>query len=342
MIELHIWGADKQVSIIDPESLASAWLLSIHLTPQQIPYDIVTSCNTNLSDSGRLPLLLVRGNGTTRKYEGFSEISHFISEKFPADSTKYVPDVKLSTTDQLANFSLISFLNNTIKYVNQYNLYVNTENYENYTRKLFSSYLPFPMMYNQPLKFFKSASEQVKIIGLGVNKTSLFSFSVGDETPETETFNDENEGEQDEVAISSLHEKVMLAKLKDKAILRESRNSLRCLNILGEQISHVERLFKQLNPNSPVDFAHLFRAKKISSSELLLYAYFHSLTFAGLPDNFIANYLKQKSPAFWKFAYTITEALNTSLVPETFRSALGLEVPSLKNEVLYLMSLVRY
>lgn len=344
MIQLHVWGADKQVSIIDPESLASAWLLSIHLTPQKIQYNIVTSCNTNLTDSGRLPLLLVVESGSRKKYEGFCEISSYISLKYPAENTKYVPNDKLSATDQLANFSLIAYLNNTIKFINQYNLYVNTENYENYTRKLFKLYLPFPMMYNQPLKFLKAASEQVKTIGLGVNKGSFFSISVADEneTSETETFNTENDDEKDSVAISSLHEKVLLAKLKDKAILRESRNSLRCLNALGEYVSHIESLFGQLNPNSPVDFAHLFRAKKISSSELLLYAYLHTLTSEQLPDRFIAAYLPKKSPAFWKFAQTIVEALNSSLVPDKFREPEGSEIPSLKNEMLYLTSLVRY
>lgn len=344
MIQLHVWGADKQVSIIDPESLASAWLLSIHLTPQKIHYNIITSCNTNLTDSGRLPLLSVVEDGTRRKYEGFCEISNYISLKYPTENTKYVPDDKLSATDQLANFSLISYLNNTIKFINQYNLYVNTENYENYTRKLFRLYLPFPMMYNQPLKFLKAASEQVKTIGLGVNKGSFFSISIGgeEETADTELFNAENEDEKDEIAISSLHEKVMLAKLKDKAVLRESRNSLRCLNALGEYVSHIESLFLELNPNSPVAFAHLFRAKKISSSELLLYAYLHSLTYAQLPDRFIAGYLEKKSPAFWKFAHTIIEALNSSLVSDKFRDPEGSEIPSLKNEVLYLTSLVRY
>lgn len=343
MIQLHIWGANKQVSIIDPEGLASAWLLSIHLTPQKIDYRIVTSCNTNLADSGRLPLLLVTEDGLKRKYEGFYEISNYISLKYTTENTKYVPDDKLSAKDQLANFSLISYLNNTFKFVNQYNLYVNTNNYENYTRKLFKIYLPFPMMYNQPLKFLNAASEQVKIIGLGVNKGSFFSFHGGDEEiADTETFNAENEDEQDEIAISSLHEKVILAKLKDKALLKESKNSLRCLHALGEFVSHIERLFAELNANSPVPFAHLFRAKKISSSELLLYAYLHSLTYAQLPDRFIAEYLEKKSPAFWKFAHTIIEALNSSLCLEKFRDAEGYEIPSLKNEIMHLTSLVRY
>lgn len=338
MLELHLWGQNGEISVIDPEGLACAWLLSIHLIPQGIKFKIVTSCNTNLADSGRLPLLMVKKDDKVEKYEGFSSISYHISMEYPTENTKFVPDEKLSARDQLVNLSLISYLDSTVRYVNQYNLYVNTKNYELYTRKLFLTYLPFPMMYNQPLKFYNNACEQVKLIGLGVNKSGIFSMSGG-EVAEVEMVNSEDE---DEVAVSALHERVILAKLKSKAALQESRNTFRCLHELGKHINRIELLFKELNPNSPVEFAHLFRSKKVSSSELLLYAYCHCLTYKILPDAFILKYLESKFPAFWKFASTIIEALNSGMAHDTFRNAEGIEVPSLWNQIGYTLGAFLY
>lgn len=338
MLELHVWGLDGEISIIDPESLACAWLLSIHLIPQGKKFKIVTSCNTNLAHSGRLPLLLDTSKDVNR-FEGFGQIARHISTHYPNDNTKFVRDEKLSAQEQLVNISLISYVNTTIKYVNQYNLYVNTQNYELFTRKLFLSYLPFPMMYNQPLKFHQHACDQVQLIGLGVNKVGLFSMQGG-EIAETEMINEDEE--VDEAAISALHEKQIIAKQKSKSALKEARNSLKCLHELGRYITKVELLFKELNPDSPVEFAHLFRSKKVSSSELLLYAYFCCLTYSELPDAFILKYLEEKFPAFWKFASTIIEALNNGVTGESFRGPEGVEVPSLWNEIGYALGAFLY
>lgn len=337
MLELHVWGSDSRISVINPECLACAWLLSIHLVPQEIPFRIVTSCNTNLADSGRLPLLVKKNS--LKKYEGFGDIAYYISKEYPTDSTKFVPDEKLPARDQLVNLSLLSYFSTTMNYINQYNLYVNSQNYECYTRKLFLSYFPFPMMYNQPLKFHAAACEQVKVVGLGINKVGMFSITgAADDVAETELVNDDSD---DEVAISALHEKMLISKSKSKSSLRESRNSLKCLHLLNKYISHIQRLFEELNPNSPVEFAHLFRSKKVSSSELLLYSYFYSLTYE-LPDPFVANYLKLKFPAFWKFASTITEALNSGLARDNFRAPQGPEIPNLWNEVALTVGLLKY
>lgn len=342
MLQLHVWGQNGEISIIDPESLACAWLLSIHLVPQNVEFEIVTSCNTNLATSGRLPLLLRREKGETTKHEGFLSISNYISSEFPAENTKYVPDEKLSASDQLVNASLISYVDSTIRYVNQYNAYVNTQNYELYTRKLFRTYLPFPMMYNQPLKYHNDACEQVKLIGLGVNKLGLFSINGG-EVAETELVNsNDDDDEISQTPVSGLHERVILAKLKSKAALKETRNTFRCLHQLSKYITHVELLFKELNPNSPVEFAHLFRSKKVSSSELLLYAYCHCLTYSELPDKFVLTYLAEKYPSFWKFASTIIEALNSGLAHDKFRNGEGVERPSLWNEIGYTFGAVKY
>lgn len=342
MLRLHVWGKGSEISVIDPESLACAWLLSIHLVPQEVDFEIVTSCNTNLAVTHRLPLLISEKDGNFEKYEGFTDISYFISTEYPAENTKFVPDEKLSARDQLVNLSFMSFINNTLRYVNKYNLYVNTKNYELYTRKLFRNYLPFPMMYNQPLKYYNNACEQVKLIGLGVNKIGLFSVN-GTEGADTEMVNtDDDESEFADTPVSGLHEQVIIAKLKSNAALKETKNTLRCLHQLSKYVTHVECLFKELNPNSPVEFAHMFRSKKVSSSELLLYAYFHCFTFSELPDIFVLTYLEEKFPTFWKFASTMIEALNSGLSHAKFRGAEGSEKPNLWNEIGYVTGFVKY
>lgn len=338
MLELHVWGADQKVSIIDPESIAAAWLLSIHLILQQVDFQIVTSNNTNLAKTGRLPLLLTDDK---ERIEGYEDIAHYISTNYPTDSTKFVPNQKLLSNDQLVNATLISWMKKTINYVNQYNLYVNTKNYENFTRKLFLLYLPFPMMYNQPLKFYNYACEQVKLIGLGSNSSGFFGVGKSDtEVPDTELINDDDEHQ--EVAISGLHEKMLLKKNQSKAALKESRNTVKCAAQLHEYIKHIHDLFNELNENSPVDFAHLFRPKKVASSELLLYAYFAALTDPRLPDQFAAEYLKTEFNSFWKFASVICEALNGAMSPDHIRSGEGTERPTLLNEVGSLLGLIRY
>lgn len=334
-IELHVWGTGTQISVIDPESRACAWLLSLHLAPQNVPFKIVPSSNTNLADSGRLPLLLVKEGSVVSKYEGYNYISWYVCDKFPNES-KFIPDSRLSAYELLMNLTLVSFITGKIQNVHKYNLYVNRQNYELFTRKLFRNYLPFPMNYRQPLRLYNEACEQVKLIGLGSTRTTFMGLSGESETQDLE------DDDEDTVAISALHEQILALKEKDKSLLRETRQSLRCLSLLGDYIGHIYNLFNELNPNLPVEFAHLFRAKKISSSELLLYSYIYSLTRDELPDKFVATYLSNKFPAFWDFSKTLIEALEASLKPNHFRTPSGAELPLLLNEIGYQSGMLRY
>lgn len=342
-LELHVWG-NEGVSIIEPECIAAAWLLSIHLVPQKVKFKIVTSNNTNLAKTGRLPLLIAPDAIAYRKYEGFTEIANYISTKYPTDSHKFIPDGKLSSKDQLVNSTLQSYVKKTLHNVHQYNLYVNTKNYENYTRKLFSKYLPFPMMYNQPLKFYTDACEKAKLIGLGSSSTGFLGFGgASDDVAETELVNDdEEEEESQERPLSALHEKVILKKSKDKAAMKESRNSLRCVSLLHGYTEHLIKLFEELNPSLPVPYAYLFKPKKISSSELLLYAYIHSITFSDLPDQTLREHLKSEFPALFEFASTMITALQANMKSENLRNAQGKEIPSFWNEVGSTIGLILY
>mmetsp|Transcript_7017 Transcript_7017/g.8894 ORF Transcript_7017/g.8894 Transcript_7017/m.8894 type:complete len:362 (+) Transcript_7017:31-1116(+) len=361
MIELHVWGHNSSISVISPECLASSWLLNLQLKPQNIPFKIVTSSNTNLSQTDKLPLLLVpKDESTNDRYEGFQNISQYISRNFNMEHTsgndiKYLPNQNLTSAEQkLINSSLTSFIENTIHNISQYNLYINTNNYEKYTRKLFQKFFPFPMMYNQPLKFYHAAQKQVQVIGLNSNNPGFFSISGSDAVAQTEYFNDENDDEESEgdpVAISSLHEKQLLAKSKRKDLLKESKNSLKCLNLVNEYIDYIVLLYKELNAsNKPDEFSYLFPDTKdgssnaVSSSELQLFAYIHSLCLPELPDKFIANYLTLKYPKFLAFIYDTTSKLNESLYKDKsiFREPQGIEVPNLWNELKYSTGYVKY
>lgn len=327
-LELHVWGRDGDISLIDPESRACAWLLFLHLTPLSTDFVVVTSCNTNLAETCKLPVLIVHDGNRTVKHEGFYAVVDFVSTLHPTES-KFTPNDRLSSTEQLVNITLAKYIQNTFYYISQYNLYVNTRNYEQCTRKRFASLLPFPMYYNQPLSLQKDACEKVKILGLGSSSAGFFSFSGA---PELE-LDDDDSAEINPVAISALHEKVMLAKGKNKVLLRESKMSFRCLLLLDGYVNHVMKLFKELNPDSPVEFAHLFRPNKISACELLLYAHLHSLTHSDLPDRFIYKYLSEKFPPFFRFSTSIMKALDSAITKSHFRAPQKDEIPSLWNEI---------
>lgn len=357
MLQLHVWGKDNEISIISPSCIASAYLLNQVLTPQNIEFEIIPSNNTNLSDINQLPVLI--DNETKEKYNGYNEIIRFIESKYLSTSTKlslvsYLPSDSLKTTEEkLINKGLINLLINKFEYINQYNLYLNNKNYENYTRKLFSSYLPFPMMYNQPSKYYAQAQEQVKILGLSKQKVSFFDFTTGtneqgsiDVAP-TELINDEDdeddeEGDEDgaNVAISSLHERQLLKKSKSKQVLKESRNSMKCLILITQYIERFKTIFQHQQRDSDEEFGFIFNNQNPSSSEILFYAYIFCLTYEKLPDRFIFNYLKLKQDYTLKY---ITEIMNKNQISKNkFRNPIGNEIPSLTNEVKYWIGSIEY
>ncbi|KGU16284.1 hypothetical protein MEM_01632 [Candida albicans L26] len=357
MLQLHVWGKDNEISIISPSCIASAYLLNQVLTPQNIEFEIIPSNNTNLSDINQLPVLI--DNETKEKYNGYNEIIRFIESKYLSTSTKlslvsYLPSDSLKTTkEKLINKGLINLLINKFEYINQYNLYLNNKNYENYTRKLFSSYLPFPMMYNQPSKYYAQAQEQVKILGLSKQKVSFFDFTTGNneqgsiDVAPTELINDEDdeddeEGDEDgaNVAISSLHERQLLKKSKSKQVLKESRNSMKCLILITQYIERFKTIFQHQQRDSDEEFGFIFNNQNPSSSEILFYAYIFCLTYEKLPDRFIFNYLKLKQDYTLKF---ITEIMNKNQISKNkFRNPIGNEIPSLTNEVKYWIGSIEY
>ncbi|KAK6465047.1 Tom37 C-terminal domain-containing protein [Scheffersomyces coipomensis] len=346
MLKLHVWGVNSQVSIISPECVASSWLL-INQFNNEDQYEIITSCNTNLSDLHTLPVLI--DSDTNEKYHGYEEISTFIDEFSGKKNNKLIlsQSQDLSIREKLINIGLIHQLISKVEYINQYNLYINNRNYEGYVRKLFQNYLPFPMMYNQPLKFYNQAQLQVPLIGLNRGKVGFFSLSATPEVAETEYFKgedlDEGGDEIEEVEtkpLSALHERQLIKKSKEKSLLQESQNSLKCMNLLHSYLDIFFKTYQEFNGTEEKrKFGYIFK-EKFSSSEVLLYGYIYCLTFEELPDRFLNNYLNHKLPETLKFINQSINELNKK--KGNFRPPKGDEIPNLWNEVKYWTRLVEY
>lgn len=314
MLQLHVWGVDGEISVISPECLASAWLLNEQFSEE---FTIVMSNNTNYSDIGILPVLIDETRGI--KCQGFEQIVDFINFKFE--------DVKL----ELLNQSLMSLLNDKFAIINQYNLYINRENYANYTIKLFKNYLPFPMMYNQPLKLHGYAQQLVQTVGLSSNKGGFFNFAGNTSVvPATETVNeDEDDEEAEEVALTSLHEKQLLRKSTQKQALQEAKTAFKCVNILNHQLDLIWDMYKQ-TPEL-----------KQGANKYLLQAYLISFINENLPDRFIHDNLTSKYSDKLK-EMTSDARVSNEKIQGLFCQPVKEQVPSLINEVKYLMGYIKY
>lgn len=310
MMILYVWGVDQEVSVISPESLASVWLVSAIVDTS---VEIVTSNNTNLSKTGRLPALLT---DTESLVEGYLDISRYICDNYRLNQQVVVSNTQLSSDKQLLNRSMLSFIDTTIKMINQYNLYICRDNYEKFTRKLFKWYLPFPMMYNQPLKYYNSAQEEVKTVGIGNYRRGFLFGDGGDEA-------DRDEYQQDNTTpISKLHERQLLEKNNKTLSLRETRDTLRVMNLIDDYISTIKPCFQQLNPTPP-----------LTTSEILFFAYIKCLCWSELPDKLVSECIKSNHVDMFEEFTKVQLQLDNFKLP--FRPAVDHEVPSLLNEIKY-------
>lgn len=291
MSTLYIWGtaAPYQVSAMFPECQAAVWVCSSHNSIQ-----VVTANNTNLLEIGSLPVLVTPSG----KYEGYRNICNYINNCPP------------SSIDTVAK---INSLDHNLSAAINYLYYIDSKNYEGYTRRQFPKYFPFPMMYNQPLRFYSLAQHQVQTAGLNVNKGGLFSFDV------TEYVNGDGDGDGDDneqVPVSKLHASQLVKKNKAKLELREQKNAIGCANLVKTTLDG-------------------FTTFDNSEADILLAAYIKSLTNSDLPDQFlnkvISEYSQYEKVNALIAQYDAKEDVNV-------RGPQGLETPSLANELRYIVS----
>lgn len=200
-MQLHVWGNSAEVSPLFPECVASAWLLSATRTD----YVIITSSNTDISDTRSLPVLIA-DDGT--KHHGFTDIARFL----------------LSDPLSLTDYALINACNSKLLPIHLYNVYVSRTNYQQHTRPLLSSYLSFPFMYNVPTRLQAAAVEHAKLIGLG-SDASIASEGI-DEDDKSPT-------------LGALHNLVRLSKAKQQSALRETKMSMRCSRLLKQSLNEI-------------------------------------------------------------------------------------------------------
>ncbi|KAI5951352.1 SAM37 [Candida jiufengensis] len=281
MIQLHVWGYKDEISIISPHCIAAAWLLKLVLKPLDIPYEIITSNNTKLSELNQLPVLIISED---EKYDGFYSISKYLIKTYNPFNIYISKDYK----QNILNMSIINYLETRFEIINLYNLCLNKQNYEQYTRKLFTKYYSFPWMYNQSLNFYNESIEKIKILKLNSNSSSssIFQFGQNENIAETETFNEledelHKEEEEKTKAISGLHEKLLLQKSKTKEVLKESKNSMRCLMLFEKYLRQLKTLKKDTNQQYFLD------TELPSTSDILFFAYLFCFTYQDLPDKFI-------------------------------------------------------
>lgn len=129
---------------------------------------IVFSNNTDLSSDGKLPVLIL-DNGT--KVSGYVNIVQFLHKNICTSKyekgTDYEEDLAIvRKKDRLLEYSLLNYVDVEISRLTDYQLFLNTKNYNEYTKKLFSKLLYFPMWYNTPLQLRSQARENCEeIIG---------------------------------------------------------------------------------------------------------------------------------------------------------------------------------
>lgn len=142
---LYLWGKDR-ASGISGESIALEWYLKSKALRE---VEIVFANNTDISPLGRLPVLKVCSNGDY--IHGFLNIVDYLEPKRKDEFTDM---------EKLMELSAMSMLDSNLKTLNEYQLYLDKNNYITFTRKELSQLLYFPFNFNAAYEYRNRAKEQ--------------------------------------------------------------------------------------------------------------------------------------------------------------------------------------
>lgn len=266
-MELHVWGTTDQLAILDADCLAATWYMA--LAVPHTDFTIVTSSNTDLSSSGRLPVL----THSEGQADGFLDIIRFLRTK----GYDLAADESLTKEQTAINYGLLMYVQDKLELITEYTLYLNKDNYEKYTRSIYSLYLPFPMQYNTPLQYRSHARANCARIGLKVeDKTDV-----------------EEEMLKNVPTVSKVQQLKHDNMIEEKLVLKNSVTNMKCINQLQESIRVINQLQLELGSH-PVD--NIFSTTTMTSSDLLLLAHLYIITHKDLPDQFIRTFLQRTSP----------------------------------------------
>ncbi|SCU83120.1 LAME_0C04038g1_1 [Lachancea meyersii CBS 8951] len=199
-VVVHLWGLDGKPSIISPESVALFWLLNDIKTNSEIT--VVFSNNTDLSPNQELPILI---NGS-KTICGFSSI---VSTLCPSNSA--------------LESALLQFAQDQIGALTQYQLYLNRNNYDGFTRKIFACLLEWPLWYNTPLKNRSLARQRCETLG-------YFSH------PDDQDHVDFNVDQVDDLVQSKAYKLTKASKARKEELLKSARFNLQFMNRLSDQL----------------------------------------------------------------------------------------------------------
>ncbi|CAI4048111.1 hypothetical protein SKDZ_13G1870 [Saccharomyces kudriavzevii ZP591] len=165
---VHVWGANGKPSLISVESVALVWFIKSCDSEEAMNMvkgiQVVFSNNTDLSPDEKLPVLIL-DDGI--KVSGYVNIVQFLEKnEHTAKYEKSRNDEETLQRNRLLEYALLNFIGIEFSRLSDYQLFLNTKNYNEYTKKLFSKLLYFPMWYNTPLQLRSRARENCQeIIG---------------------------------------------------------------------------------------------------------------------------------------------------------------------------------
>lgn len=209
---IHMWGLEEKPSLISPESIGLYWFLNGYYSKLQVAHEIefVFSNNTDLSPNEELPLLVLGDN----KISGFVNIVDYLMQ----DLTYEIDDKGTA----LLQSSLLQYTSSDLTVLTNYQLYLNKENYETFTRRHFCRLLYWPMWYNTPLHYRAVARERCE---------DLLGYLPSEEEEALSSST-----EPSELAQSKTFKVTQQNKRKGKEELQNAKFNMQYLNKLSEHL----------------------------------------------------------------------------------------------------------
>jgi sorting and assembly machinery component 37 len=269
-------------------------------------FEVVTSNNTDLSPSGSLPTLKHQEG----QVDGYLDIIRYLNAQ------GYSLENRLNKEHSAINEGLILYVQDRFQLITDYTLFLNKDNYEKYTRGLYSRYLPFPMQYNTAIASRSKAKLSCGRAGLKVeDKTEV-----------------EEEMMKNVPSVSKVQKMNYESMIEDKLTLRNSVTNMSCIKEIQSSLEKVVQLKKELGGES----IYLF-GDSVTSSDLIIMAHLYGWTHKDLPDQFISTYLIRCFPHWLNILQRTMSQVEPLLENIQIRGPMFWESPNLFNSVRHLL-----
>lgn len=265
MMNIYTWGNGKEISPFDIESIILSQLINDIDDIQIIP-----NSNYFISNSQKLPCLITNDEQIT----GLINIWNYLS-----------PDDNNDSTERLLFDSLLHSIIKNFNIITTYNYFVNTTNYESFTRPAFKNYLPWPFQYLPPLQIRENGIEDCMNLGI-----------IDGENDGNSTLDDEEKHLVETPVINDLQKNQIDNNLqlinKKKSII----SNLNCIQLLKSTIDNFNQLKEKLSTSNSEFLS------------LIINSYLQNNIIDELSDNFIKITLERDYP----------EYLNTKSLPKSY------------------------